>query len=117
MTVPSSPAPWCRSTAASWPAACCRVPATIREESMKRLIVGFIAGFVATLVFHQIALLIIAKAAGLPIPIWDLSPAPPFGVPKVISLAFWGGIWGIALAWVEPRFPKAAAAYWLTVAI
>jgi hypothetical protein len=84
---------------------------------MKRLGLGFVAGFIATLVFHQIALLIIAKAAGLPIPIWDLSSVPPLGVPKVISLAFWGGIWGIGLAFLAPRLPRGEAAFWITVAV
>ena len=84
---------------------------------MKRTVLGFVAGFIATLVFHQIALLIIAKAAGLPIPIWSMAPVPPLGVPAVISLAFWGGIWGIALAWAEPRFPQGAVAYGVMVAV
>lgn len=29
---------------------------------------------------------------------------PPFGVPVVVSAAFWGGVWGIPLAFVLARF-------------
>ena len=31
-----------------------------------------------------------------------MAPAPPFGIPSVLSLAFWGGVWGIAL-WLMIR--------------
>ena len=31
-----------------------------------------------------------------------MTPVPPLGVPSVISLAFWGGLWGIAL-WLMIR--------------
>jgi len=26
-----------------------------------------------------------------------MKPVPPFGVPQVISLAFWGGVWGVVM--------------------
>ena len=61
---------------------------------MKRALLGFIAGFVATLVFHQIALALLHAAHFAPNPAWAMKPVPPFGVPSVISLSFWGGIWG-----------------------
>lgn len=58
---------------------------------------AFIAGFVSTLVFHQ-GVLAALHAAGLwPKPAWPMTPTAPFKVPAVISLAFWGGLWGIAL--------------------
>src|SRR5207249_8311211 len=38
-------------------------------------------------------------------------PVPPIGVPAVMSLAFWGGVWGIAI-WPLLRH-AAGAAYWL----
>ena len=34
------------------------------------------------------------------------------GVPQVISLAFWGGVWGIVFALIEGHFPRGAA-YWI----
>ena len=83
--------------------------------SVKRLARGFAAGFLATLIFHQITLAVLGAMLGVPIPLWDMHATPPLGVPAVISLAFWGGIWGIALAWLEPRLPRAAAAYWALV--
>ena len=30
-------------------------------------------------------------------PPYDARPVPPFGVPAVISLALWGGVWAVAI--------------------
>src|SRR5205085_7083086 len=58
---------------------------------------AFVAGFVATLLFHQ-GLLALLHARGVsPRKAFDLSPTKPLGVPLVVSLAFWGGLWGILL--------------------
>ncbi|HUS24530.1 MAG TPA: hypothetical protein VM369_06240 [Candidatus Binatia bacterium] len=71
---------------------------------------AFIAGFVSTLVFHQSVLWLLAHGtAG--IPVWDMTPVPPLGVPRVVSLAFWGGVWGIAL-WAMIRNTRGTP-YWL----
>jgi len=40
-----------------------------------------------------------------------MRPVPPFGVPSVISLSFWGGVWGIILVLIFDRFR--GAAYWI----
>lgn len=58
---------------------------------------AFIAGFFSTLIFHQgmLALLHFGKlVARAP---FAMIPMPPFGVPSVISLALWGGVWGVLL--------------------
>ena len=63
--------------------------------SIKNLGIGFAAGFIATLVFHQIAVLILHSVGISPFGAWNMTPAPPLGVPAVLSLSFWGGVWGI----------------------
>jgi len=63
----------------------------------RRLLLGFVAGFVATLVFHQIALAILHYVHWIDRAAWSMKPVPPWGVPAVISLAFWGGVWGAAM--------------------
>ena len=60
---------------------------------MKNYLHAFVAGFLATVLFHQGLL---ALLPGAPAP-WDLSPTAPLGIPKVISIAFWGGVWAMAL--------------------
>lgn len=68
---------------------------------------SFIAGFLATLVFHQ-GLIAVLHAVGLsPIGGWNMAPTAPLGVPKVISLSFWGGAWGIVL-WLLVRRSRGA---------
>ena len=64
---------------------------------MKRALLGFVAGFISTLVFHQIVLQLLHMGGIAPNAAWPMKPVPPFGVPAVISLAFWGGVWGAIL--------------------
>ena len=78
---------------------------------MFAFIKAFIAGFISTLTFHQ-GLLWLFGAAGVVAgaTTWNMTPVPPFGVPSVISLAFWGGLWGMLL-WLLIRRALAAGYY------
>ena len=58
---------------------------------------AFLAGFFSTLIFHQGLLAILHAAGATPRAPYALDPVPPLGVPAVLSLAFWGGVWGILL--------------------
>lgn len=78
-----------------------------------RPLFGFVAGFLATLVFHQLTLALLWGAGMAPFAPFQTAPTQPFGVPAVLSLAFWGGVWGIAYALVDRRFPPARC-YWAT---
>ncbi|MHC1744504.1 MAG: hypothetical protein AB9873_15950 [Syntrophobacteraceae bacterium] len=77
----------------------------------RRALLGFIAGFLATLVFHQLSLAVLWGVGLAPFGPFSMTPTTPFGVPAVFSLAFWGGIWGILLALVDHRFPRQRG-YW-----
>ena len=68
-----------------------------------RLLFGFIAGFVATLIFHQIGLLLLHFVGMTPNMPYNMNSVPPFGVPQFISLSFWGGVWGIIFVSVDYR--------------
>jgi hypothetical protein len=67
---------------------------------IRLVIFGFIAGFLAVLIFHQSLWFLLSLAGLIPAdrPAWPLDPIPPYGVPSMISKAFWGGVWGAALA-------------------
>lgn len=77
-----------------------------------RLFFGFIAGFLATLIFHQLTLALMWSMDFAPYKPFAMTPTYPLGIPAVISLAFWGGIWGISFALIEERFPRGNA-YWV----
>lgn len=63
---------------------------------------AFAAGFLATLVFHQGLILLLAAAGIFPGSAFDTGATWPLGVPKFLSLAFWGGVWGVLL-WAVVR--------------
>ena len=76
---------------------------------------AFIAGFVSTLVFHQ-GVMALMHAAGIsPRPAFNMTKVPPLGIPQVISLAFWGGIWAIALAYALAGVASPGWWLWWTV--
>ena len=62
--------------------------------------IAFIAGFLSVLIFHQPMLIILKAIALAPekATAYPMTSTTPFGVPRVFSLACWGGSWGIVLA-------------------
>lgn len=73
-----------------------------------RAVPGFIAGFLAVLTFHQAMVGILHATdviGGAP---FSLTPVPPFRVPLLIDLCFWGGVWGLAFAFVVRWVPGSA---------
>ena len=74
---------------------------------MRTIIAGFIAGFVSVLIFHQLGFLISNELGLTKVQLYSQRPLPPFGVPAILSSAFWGGLWGIVGAYLVPRLPTA----------
>jgi hypothetical protein len=74
---------------------------------LRTLLLGFVAGFVAVLVFHQgTAFLLYTFGNDIPAVVgffgktgapFNMAPTKPLGVPVVLSQAFWGGVWGMLL--------------------
>jgi hypothetical protein len=73
-----------------------RYPATTAWP--RWLIVGFISGAVAVLVFHQGAAALLHALALTPRAPYSMQATNPLGVPQVWSITFWGGVWGVVLA-------------------
>jgi hypothetical protein len=78
---------------------------------LKKALVAFAAGFVATLVFHQCVLALLHAFGVVPRAAWPMQPVPPFAIPAVISLAFWGGIWGVIMMPMIER--RRGASFWI----
>jgi hypothetical protein len=78
----------------------------------KALILGFVAGFFAVLIFHQGLWYLLSQVGMIPPerPAWPMDPVAPLGVPSVISKSFWGGLWGAGLAPFLGRL--SGARYW-----
>jgi hypothetical protein len=84
-----------------------RYPANDRlaphASSSFRSSLAFIVGALGVIIFLGLP----ALAYGLgwvPRPPYDMSSTPPFDLPKVVSLAFWGGVWGIVMVLCLRRF-------------
>ena len=58
---------------------------------------AFIAGYAATLVFHQGMVWLLNLAGMTTFTPYSTRPVGPLAVPSVISLSFWAGLWGILL--------------------
>ena len=48
-------------------------------------------------------LALLVSAMGLKVPTYNMVPVPPFAVPQVISISFWGGVWGIVFMALRNR--------------
>jgi len=84
-----------------------------RTGLLGRLSNGFVAGFLATLIFHQLTVALLRGLRVTPFLPYSWVPTEPFGLPAVLSLSLWGGVWGIIFILVHGRFP-AGAGYWAT---
>ena len=78
-----------------------------------RLVFGFVAAFVATLTFYQVGVLFMHYAGLTPNLPYNMHPVPPFPVPQFISLAFWGGVWGIVFVLAERVIALSPGGYWV----
>ena len=68
--------------------------------SGRAIALAFVAGVLATLVFHQLYILAMGGNA------YSFAPTRPFGIWTFVSLSFFGGLWGIVLAFIVPRLPS-----------
>jgi hypothetical protein len=67
-----------------------------------RAVLGFIAGAISVLVFHQGAWALFYLGGLMPPP-YPTTPIPPWGVPQIIDFCFWGGLYGVAYGFAVQR--------------
>ena len=77
-----------------------------RHSLATMLLLGFVAGALATLTFHQLTIWLLTAAGAIQGNPYSVRPVAPLGVPQVINLAFWGGLWGCVFALLAERFPR-----------
>jgi len=84
---------------------------TVRRGT-NALVVGFVAGFVAVLVFHQGIFTLLHALGVVGATPFSSHPVPPWGVPQIWSQSFWGGVWGIVFVLAQRGFPHGVG-YWV----
>ena len=65
-----------------------------------RAIMGFIAGALSVVTLFFAAWAGVRAAGFIPAaadPVWSMKGVAPWGVPRAVNLAFWGGVWGLVL--------------------
>ena len=82
----------------------------------KRLLIAFIAGFIAVPVFHQSLLALFAAIGAVSAAPFSSEPAAVTGLPQVVSRALLGGVYGIALVILLERIVRhrSGPAFWTT---
>jgi hypothetical protein len=69
---------------------------------LHRALLGFLAAVISVLTFHQGMWALLHLAGQMPPP-YPTRGVPPFGVPLIIDLCFWGGAWGAIFGLVLPK--------------
>lgn len=69
-----------------------------------RALFGFIAAAISVLTFHQGMVAFLHALGVSPYMAYRWSPMPPWGVPLVLDLCFWGGLYGLVFGLLLPRF-------------
>lgn len=87
-----------------------------QTAKMFRFISAFIAGFIAVLVFHQGLLALLYAADFSPVAPYQMTSTQPFGLPKLLSLSLWGGIWGLVWAATVLRWSRVKY-YWVAAIV
>ena len=79
---------------------------------VRRLPLAFVAGFLAVLLFHQPMLGVLHALGVTALTPYPMGTTLPFGVPRVLSLAFWGGIWALPLDLLLDGLRRTASYWW-----
>lgn len=71
-----------------------------------RIFLGCIAGAIAVLVFHQTTLQLFFWCGWAPQAAFRVAVVQPFNAPMVVSITFWGAVYGGLFGWLTARFPR-----------
>jgi hypothetical protein len=71
---------------------------TVGTPMTRWVVVGFLAGGLAVLLFHQGAVALLHSIGFTPRAPYAMQATQPLGVPQLWSITFWGAVWGVLLA-------------------
>jgi hypothetical protein len=74
------------------------------QSAPMRAFLGFVAAAISVLTFHQGMWALLYALGGMPMPPYPTRAMPPFGVPLIVDLCFWGGLYGVVFGLLRPRF-------------
>ena len=77
------------------------------KDAMRTVVVGFVAGALSVLVFHQLGFWLSSKPSARASRSHNMRPCRRGACRPSLSLAFWVALWGIAAAFLVPRLPGA----------
>lgn len=63
---------------------------------MRPIPLAFLAGFLATIIFHQGAIWLLTRVVPFPFTPWNFA-LNDYGLPRVVALSIWAGVWAIPL--------------------
>ena len=74
------------------------------QSAPMRAFLGFVAAAISVLTFHQGMWALLYGLGAMPVPPYPTRPMPPFSVPLIVDLCFWGGLYGAVFGLLRPRF-------------
>ncbi len=75
-----------------------------KQSPPMRAFLGFVAAAISVLTFHQGMWALLHAVGFMPMAPYPTRPIPPFGVPLIVDLCFWGGLYGAVFGLLRPRF-------------
>jgi hypothetical protein len=69
-----------------------------------RAFLGFVAAAISVLTFHQGMIAALHGLGWAPFAAYRTTHVPPWGVPVIVDLCFWGGLYGALFGLLLPRF-------------
>jgi hypothetical protein len=69
-----------------------------------RALLGFVAAALSVLTFHQGMVALLHSLGVSSFAPYQLRGVPPFNVPVIADLCFWGGLYGLVFGLLLPRF-------------
>lgn len=78
----------------------------VRTSPLRAVLLGFLAGALSVLAFHQVMTLILTSAGMINGTPYNMAPVQPLGVPTIVNQMFWGGLWGALFALIAERLTR-----------